>query len=247
MKGWLPLLGITGAILLAASKAWGAEYPSAAPTSPSKGPSKMPDVSSGTFTRDMVDWGDFKQGSPTVALVVGHSKEDQGAEARVNGKLYSEWTVMEPLARKIRYLMPDGINTPIFLRQKYNQYISENRFIDRLGPDVVVRLHMNNYKPKTSGLEVLYFVNSVIGKKLAEELAPKLASILGIKNRGAKALKRGDRASHLLYDVKAPAIIGENGFIPEDIPEVLANIDKLAGAYATVLYNHLKDKINVNS
>ena len=249
---WIPLAAVAGAILFFARKASAesssspesTSQPQRKQTQPQRKQKMTTDVSSGTFTKEMVNWGDYTPGRKTLALVVGHSRGAQGAEFKYNGKIYTEFNTMLPLAEKIRLLMPTGINTPIFKREKLNQYLSENRYLDSLNPDYILRLHINEFYMNPSGVEVLYKAGDKTGRELAEELSAALASVMKIPNRGPKPRRADENAGHLLWDVKATCVIGENGFISRDLPALLGNFDKVAGVYANVFYNRLKESTN---
>lgn len=150
-----------------------------------------------------------------IALVIGHSKESQGA---VN-KTYemSEFVFNEDLANKIfsqwnDFSTEDEI-TIVYRRNGLRELPNE---INALNPDMVVSLHANAFNGTTNGCEILYYHTSIKGKEIAQIFKDDILQLFKNTDRGLKPRTSEDRGGYLLRYTNAPAIICEPFFIDND-------------------------------
>ena len=84
--------------------------------------------------------------------------------------------------------------------------------INALDPHCVLSLHFNAFNRRASGTETLYWHTSARGRMLATILQKTIVGGLSLPDRGAKALRIGDRGAPLLQQTRAPAVILEPFF-----------------------------------
>lgn len=72
--------------------------------------------------------------------------------------------------------------------------------------DLALEFHFNSASSDTTGCEVLYWHKSAKGKEFAEKLSARLAKLLGVRNRGAKAIGESseDRGYHAFRVSRMP-------------------------------------------
>lgn len=82
------------------------------------------------------------------------------------------------------------------------------------GADLALEFHFNSAASDTTGCEVLYWHKSAKGKEFAEKLSARLAKLLGVRNRGAKAIggSSEDRGYHAFRDSRMPFFMIEPCF-----------------------------------
>ena len=149
-----------------------------------------------------------------IALVVGHSKNKQGAS---NKNLnITEFQFNSSLAQGIRDVLiqkDNNIHVDIVYR---NTYSGLPKKINDLNPDYVVSLHCNAYNQSASGTETLYYCTSNKGLYMAQRLQKAILEVLKLPNRGVKPRTRKDRGGYLLQKTNAPCVILEPFFIDND-------------------------------
>ena len=157
-----------------------------------------------------------------IALVVGHSKESQGA---VNMSLgMTEFQYNEELVHTVACnLLNTQHKALVFYRNKYRDLPFE---INSKSPDLILSFHCNAYNTRVSGTEALYYHTSSMGKEIATELSHKLSQLLEIPNRGAKPKTAEDRGGYLLKYTVAPCVILEPFFI-DNTSDLQKGLDKL--------------------
>jgi len=145
-----------------------------------------------------------------VALVVGHSKRNQGAS---NGKLHTtEYAYNEDLALMIAEKLEQLSIEPLIVYRETN-YKNLPKEINDKNPDIIISLHCNAYNKRATGSEVLYYYSSKKSSDLAEMLQENIVYSLGLSDRGTKAKSAEDRGGYLLRYTNAPCVIAEPFFI----------------------------------
>ena len=142
-------------------------------------------------------------------LVVGHSKEDGGAE---NSQGMNEYTFNKDIVMEI-VRKDDFKGVDIIPKFRVSSRTNLPKEINEINPDIVISLHCNAYNASAQGTEVLYAEGSSKGKKYAEILQKNLLEWLHLPDRGIKSKSSGDRGGHLLWNAKAPCVIIEPLFI----------------------------------
>jgi len=144
-----------------------------------------------------------------IMLVVGHSKDKQGAS---NSDGVTEYEFNKDIALKVLELDAfRGID--IIPKLRVTSYSNLTYEINAINPDIVISLHCNAYNKSAQGTEVLYAKGSIKGEKYARILQNNLVENLGLSDRGVKSIGSKDRGGSLLYGVKAPCILIEPLFI----------------------------------
>ena len=156
-----------------------------------------------------------------VALLAGHSRESEGAavcaglykgfgENRLAHE-YLPWLAAALSSRGYEAVITQraaaGGTSPRFSAMAANA----------AGADVALEWHFNSAGASAGGCEVLYWGGSARGRCFAEGLAERLAAILGVRNRGAKAVRcaadRGYEAfrrSRMPFFMVEPCFAGSN-------------------------------------
>ena len=168
-----------------------------------------------------------------VALVIGHEKDKPGAcnedfvicEYEFNKKLTC--AVQEHLAETTDFCV-----MRVFRRTDYSNLPNE---INELNPDLILSFHANAFNKEVSGTEVIYFHNSVKGKKCSEVIQNKILKALGLRDRGVIGRSRLQAGGHLLSNTRGVCLILEPFFIDNncDYLTAQANLSKLALAISS--------------
>lgn len=149
------------------------------------------------------------QGFKKIALIVGHTREAQGAKAYTGER---EWAWNNNVATKVKYYLQGKKDVKIFYRDKDKSYKSAMKAIAKevkeWGADFSLELHFNSFEKKAYGCEILVaedaknFEDTI---RLADEWTDKLASKFNLKQRrkvkfndntygdGVKVCKVGER------------------------------------------------------
>lgn len=151
-----------------------------------------------------------------VAIVVGHDRVNQGAEA-VDG--IHEWPWNNRLAGQLGRLLDDS---RVFYRPIAGNYDAQllalTEEINRWGPDFVLSLHFNAapeaYKGEWEGTAALHYPGSKKGTALARRLVDAVSKALGTVPLGAKPRTKSwnDVELYILTETIAPAVILETHF-----------------------------------
>lgn len=152
-----------------------------------------------------------------VIIVVGHSKEDQGARNSSYG--VSEFVFNEALALDIKKQFGDLFNFnkhEIVIVYRENGLKELPSEINELKADLIVSLHCNAFNKSANGCEMLYYHKSEKGKEISSIFQNHLVKRLGNKDRGIKSRTVEDRGGYLLRYTNAPCIIVEPFFIDND-------------------------------
>lgn len=177
-------------------------------------------------------------GGKRVAIIIGHSREMQGASNQDSG--ITEFKFNEPLAHEVsKALVNLGYHTNIIYRNC--TYAELPGVVNKTNADIAISLHCNAFNKSASGSEVLHYANSVEGKKLAAYIQHEIINCLQLNDRGLKPCvashlgKAGDRGGHLLKYTRMPCVITEPFFIDSnsDLERAKKRFDGLVDAYVT--------------
>ncbi len=142
------------------------------------------------------------------AFVIGHTEKDKGAYSE-NLKI-QEWDIFKNFANA--FLNEHG---DIFTHNKdissYSQRQGNTAQITA-AYEYAFELHFNAASPKAQGCEALYYYKNEKAKLIAEKYCQLMSQEMGIKSRGAKPLKDGDRGFKFVQKQKATALILEPFF-----------------------------------
>ena len=159
-----------------------------------------------------------------VFINAGHGGTDVGAVSR-NKIKEADITkkVAEILCKKLE---ENSIKYEFYQQIKHYFEISQKE--NKSNADLFISIHCNSaVNPNANGIETLYCLNSLKGKKFAEITQAKLIAKTGLLNRGIKP--RND--IHVLNRTKSPAILVELAFLSNykeekmliNKPEIFAN------------------------
>ncbi|MBL1219720.1 N-acetylmuramoyl-L-alanine amidase [Chryseobacterium sp. L7] len=138
-----------------------------------------------------------------IVIDAGHGGNDNGA---VSGAVF-EKEITVNIAKEIQKLNEGQDQYEIVLTRDSDTYPTlgeRTAMINKLNPEMVISLHMNNNPEKETakqGTEV-YIQNTENSKKLAEKISKKFT-----------VSKIEERNLHMLRETKAPAVLVELGFI----------------------------------
>lgn len=176
-----------------------------------------------------------------VAVVVGHSKANQGA---INTDGVQEWTWNRVLALQLEQLLTDaGYTSRIFYRTRGVRRVAAAT--NNWRADLVLSLHFNSIgRPGPSGCVALHWPSSSAGRAWAIRLGEAARQAIGNKRHGdhgtcargqARAWNRNRTLLYILHDTKAPTVILEPffGSNPEDTRK--ATFARDSGALARAL------------
>ncbi len=139
-----------------------------------------------------------------IVIDAGHGGNDIGASR--NG--VSEKEIVLNIGKKIQEFNDVQDKFEVILTRdndNYSQLSERTALINKLNPEMVISLHLNNSPHQESerrGLEI-YTQNTEASQKLAQQISQKFnpCEVLGEKNL------------HILRESKAPAVLVELGFI----------------------------------
>lgn len=154
-----------------------------------------------------------------VAICVGHSR--QGDTGAVSAGDVNEWTYNKKVAEYLKSdLQEYGISSFIVDEYggTYGSYTSAinwvTKHLEKQEASIAIELHFNaSSNAKAEGMEMLYWHSSRIGLSLSEYLLKSCQRFFPlIKNRGTKAIKKGDRGATFLRLPSVPCVISEPFF-----------------------------------
>lgn len=172
----------------------------------------------------------------SVALIIGHSQDDQGARNKTSN--ISEFMFNSYLAEIIQHeLKSKGYIVHTIHRD--SGYGDLPRKVNETKVDIAISLHCNAFNNIAHGSEVLYYNGSENGRHLAGFIQEYVVFTLGTENRGLKPCeydyvgKTGDKGGYLLKYTSMPCVIVEPFFIDCDESLHLAQCKfrELAHAY----------------
>ncbi len=162
-----------------------------------------------------------------IALMPGHARESEGAVACAGYfEGLGEHAVAEFYLPTLGACLVDmgyevvqteredaGGTTPLYSAKAANN----------AGADLALEWHFNSAGSGVGGCEVLYWGGSVQGKEFATLLSARLAKILGVKNRGAKAVcDVADRGYYAFARSRMPFFMVEPCFAGSNADEARA-------------------------
>lgn len=164
-----------------------------------------------------------------IALIVGHSKESQGA---VNKKsMTTEFNYNNRLVPLISESLTElGVDNVIVYR---DSYAGLPKKVNATGADIAIEFHANAaLNLSATGSETLYWHTSEKGKELAQSLQNQVIDCLNLRNRGLKPITPEGRGAHLLRKTAMPCVILEPFFISndDDLKHAEDQIERLAEA-----------------
>lgn len=107
--------------------------------------------------------------------------------------------------------------------------------------DLDISIHLN--AGGGTGVEVLYYSGDSKGKEIAKKVSAKVASVLGLKDRGAKA----HSDLYVLNNTKATAILVECCFVDSQTDVKAWNADKCAKAIVEGIIGEIKTQNNTKA
>ena len=173
-----------------------------------------------------------------VALVIGHTQcVAEGAVNAASG--LTEWVFNRTLASLILLLRnQDSFEIKVFTRPRdvHPYWLGLRRVVEQVnayGPDLAVSMHANAFTSTSTGSEVLYWHSNPRTARLASFASEAFAQALGLKNRGAIPIRKGQRGWYFLAKTACPSILCEPFFISNDRDTVRAlyHLKKLARCY----------------
>jgi len=138
-----------------------------------------------------------------IVIDAGHGGNDMGTVF----EKFSEKEITISIAKQIQKLNENQDQYEVILTRDSDTYPSlqeRTDMINKLNPEMVISLHMNNSPQKETpkqGTEV-YIQNTENSKKLAEKISKKF-----------DVRKIEERNLHMLRETKSPAVLVELGFI----------------------------------
>lgn len=161
-------------------------------------------------------------------LVVGHSRDSQGAENSYSG--ISEYNYNSMLAVEVQRSCKEVEVVIIYRESTSDGYSNLIASINKESPDFVISLHCNAFNASSTGCETLYWHSSEKGQKIAEIIQHRVRFAMQNRNRGIKPKRKGDRGAILLCNTKAPCVILEPFFIDnvEELRVALQNYKTLS-------------------
>lgn len=181
-----------------------------------------------------------------IALLVGHSKNAQGASNKHYPHL-TEYSLNLPIAKQIAGILIEAghdaqLITDPHLRNKAHS-------VNNMKPDIQVSLHMNafrGYNSGAAGCEVLIEKDDSKSRVLAEILLEKFTNLVSI-NRGIKERSRHHRGGFILCSTNADIrVLCEPLFIDGKEGEKMLeedNLHVLASLYADGILEYIEGVI----
>lgn len=175
-----------------------------------------------------------------VAVIVGHTRVAPGVQ---NGRsLVTEFAFNGPIARWLVRMLDDaGVPVAWYSRPEPNDIAGLVRELNRHDLVCIVELHANGHWTEPSGTEMWHWHTSAAGRRLAEKLQLETLAVMGLRDRGLRPTRQGDRGWYVLGRTRAPAVIVEPFFLTTD-SDLARGIDRrfhLAAAYAAAIRDYV--------
>lgn len=156
--------------------------------------------------------------------MAGHARESEGAVVCAG---YYEGFGEHALARHYLPAVRDGLaslgHEVILTHREEAGGVSPSfaaKAANAAGVGLAVEFHFNSATPAAKGCEVLYWGPSKQGQRFAELLSARLARVLGVPDRGAKAItSKADRGFSFFQQTRMPAFIVEPCFAGSNADE----------------------------
>jgi len=164
-----------------------------------------------------------------LGIVVGHSKEKQGA---YNKDLdITEYYLNEDLGKAVLDVCIER-NIPSVLVYRLNGYSKLPNEINALGVDYCICLHHNaSGKRSVNGTETLYYTRSETSRRFAQKVNDSMVKTLGFRDRGLLPREKGNGV-HVLKNTSMPCILVEPYFMSNT--KAVENRDTVALANAII-------------
>lgn len=149
-----------------------------------------------------------------LAVLVGHNSRRRGAFSQA--MQVAEWVYNQRVARQMKRLESEyGIETRTFLREDHpagygSEIAQAYAAMDAWKPAAIMELHFN--AGGGAGTEVLYWGRSAAGRRLADAVREAVVVELGLRDRGSKGRKAGERGGTSLQASRFPTILTEPFF-----------------------------------
>lgn len=152
-----------------------------------------------------------------VALLPGHAARSEGAVVCAGYfEGFGEYALAAHYLPAVECCLGDLGHEVVLTRREAAGGVSpvfSARAANAAGADVALEWHFNSAGPGARGCEVLFWGASATGRRFAEGLSARIARILGVPDRGAKAVSRsGDRGFRAFRDSRMPFFMVEPCF-----------------------------------
>lgn len=141
-----------------------------------------------------------------IAVAGGHSKAAQGAVGHLN-EYTEDRKVKNALIRELKNRGHSVVDCSNEKTTQNAELAEEVRLANASGAELFIAIHFN--AGGGTGSECWYYSGSSAGKAYSERVASKMASALGLRNRGAKATK----SLYVLRKTSMTAILPEVCFV----------------------------------
>lgn len=179
-----------------------------------------------------------------ITIDAGHGLNTSGKQTASNlGAVYKEWSLNDKVVRKIMSALANynGVEVHRIDDPTGKTDISLNARVSKsnsLKADIHISIHQN--AGGGTGTEVYWHTKGTAeDKKLANIVAPKLASKTGLRNRGVKT------ASFAVLTCNATAILCEGGFMDTANDYAVIISDKGQQAYADAVVEGLVEYLGL--
>jgi len=145
-----------------------------------------------------------------LALVVGHHPAAMGARS-VGG--VTEYTYNTIVANHLQSMIEAAGHRVSRVERPSPAGISAlARLVNATGADLCIELHFNAAGAQAHGSEMLHWYASTASRHLALLVQQEVVQAFGLRDRGLKALRAGDRGATLLMKTTMPCILTEPFF-----------------------------------
>ena len=141
-----------------------------------------------------------------IAVAGGHSKAAQGAVGHLN-EYTEDRKVKNALIQELKNRGHSVVDCSNEKTTQNAELAEEVRLANASGAELFIAIHFN--AGGGTGSECWYYSGSSAGKAYSERVASKMASALGLRNRGAKATK----SLYVLRKTSTTAILPEVCFV----------------------------------
>ena len=194
-----------------------------------------------------VDSPEIMGKSTKVAIVVGHSKDRQGAANPDTGM--AEYTfnykVAQDIVSRLNNDESHSVEGVVVLRETTLRELPGK--VNATGAVLCLSLHCNAFNRTARGCETLYYHTSKGGLAFAKTVQHELMELLNTKDRGIKPKSSEDRGGYMLRETNMPCVIAEPFFIDEDQDYNMGmqyrEDGQLAEAYTNAILNMIENML----
>lgn len=157
-----------------------------------------------------------------VALCIGHSPKDGGAVT--TDRKFSEFAFWKAHLPKLKAALEARGHDAVICNRADAGGTSPScaaAACNATGADLAIEFHFNSaYSSSASGTETLYWHNSIRGQRAAEWINQRMVEVLGLPNRGIKAVTHNDdRAFNFFRKTGMPAVLVEPCFAASNVTD----------------------------